>query len=721
MVGPACAGKTSRLAARLVDLISANIRPDRILVLAPQQAQAKFFRAALAQVKGAHQARGEPDINTIYGLAQQHVSLFFPLIAERAGFAHPQHEPVMMNVEAAQYFLDQIVSPRSADFDDLKLFRPRLLGQILDCLNKAAECGFGLEEIAERLGSAWSGDSQRLVSYRRVQEVALEFRRYCLDHSLLDFSLQIETFSRHLLDAPSYRDYITARYRHVLADNVEENPPVMHDFLAQVLKTCDSALLAEDDPGGYRIFLGADVESARTLRVYCDDVQVLEHSYTAAPEVVAFGKALSAQFAPSPAHPSPPSPPASLPEGEGGDLRVALGDVPGAAKYWTGMVTWVVDHVAGLAGQGVRPRDIAVLAPYVEDVLRFELQERLQPLGIRVRAVRPSRPLHDHPIVRMLVTLAKLAHPEWEQFVPAADLARALSAAVDQLDVARAQLIADAAVRASNRQLLALEDQMLWQRVGMRFYERYAILQQWLAGERAQNTDNRAQMGNWVERLSPALPLDLFWQQLFTDVLSQPGFGLHQNREGALVADKLIRSARAFREVFERAGLTPQTLPMMRSVVESSGDQSPVAVPAFDLGLEYINMLGEDIIAAQYAPEREPDIDDDDAVLVTPAYTYLINNFRSRYQFWLDIQSLGWYERVYQPLTHPYVLSRRWERGRAWTEEDEHRTRQMMLSKVIGGLTYRCADKLYLVSSQLSISGQEESGPLARAIQRVLS
>ncbi|MCL5997511.1 MAG: hypothetical protein M1546_15855 [Chloroflexi bacterium] len=685
--GPAGAGKTSRLVARLVALISANIRPDRILVLVPQQAQAAAFRAALAQIKGRFRARGEPDITTIYGLAQQHVSLFFPLIAERAGFTHPQHEPVMINVEAAQYFLDQIVAPRAADFDDLKLFRPRLLGQILDSMNKAAECGFGLDEIAERLGAAWSGDSQRLVSFRRVQEVALDFRRYCLDHSLLDFSLQMETFAQHLLDTSSYRDYITARYRHVLADNVEENPPVMHDFLAEVLKTCDSAWLAEDDPGGYRLFLGADVESARTLRALCDEVVSLDHSYTAAPEAVAFGRALRQRFGP-PARPSSvPSLP--LPPEEGVALREALGDAPGTTKYWTGMVDWVVNHIVDLAGRGVHPREIAVLAPYVEDVLRFELQERLHPHDIRVRLVRPSRPLHDHPIVRMLVICASLAHPEWGQPVLVSDLTRALSVAVDQLDVARAQLIADAALKASTRQLVPLEDPALWQRVGMRFFERYSLLQQWLTGTADQ--------------------LDLFWQRLFTDVLSQPGFGLHQDREGALVCDKLFRSARTFREVFERAQLTAQELPAAR----------PATAP-FDIGLEYINTLGEDIIAAQYAPEREPDIADDDAVLVTPAYTYLINNFRSRYQFWLDINSLGWYERVYQPLTHPYVLSRRWARGRVWTEEDEHRSRQLMLNKVIGGLTYRCAGKLYLVSSQLSISGQEEAGPLARAIQKVL-
>ncbi|HEY3340542.1 MAG TPA: UvrD-helicase domain-containing protein, partial [Anaerolineae bacterium] len=373
LVGPPGAGKTTRLVERLTELVDANIRPDRILVLVPQQAQARAFRATLAQLKGQSRARGEPDITTLYGLAQQHVSLYFPLIAGRAGFAQPQREPAMLNVEATQFFLDRLVEPRLADFDDLKLFRPRLLGQILDSMNKAAECGFGLDEIAMRLSAAWSGESQRLVSFQRVQDVALDFRRYCLEHSLLDFSLQIDTFAQHLLKAPTYQDYITARYRHVIADNLEENPPVMHDFLAQLLQTCDSALLAEDDPGGYRIFLGADVQSARTLRADCDELIVLDRTYTGAPEVVAFGEALSAQFE------AMPHAEAEEPIVSAIDVRAALGDQPGDAKYWTGMVSWIVDHITTLVEQGVPPKDIAVLAPYVEDMLRFELQERLQP------------------------------------------------------------------------------------------------------------------------------------------------------------------------------------------------------------------------------------------------------------------------------------------------------------------------------------------------------
>ena len=43
------------------------------------------------------------------------------------------------------------------------------------------------------------------------------------------------------------------------------------------------------------------------------------------------------------------------------------------------------------------------------------------------------------------------------------------------------------------------------------------------------------------------------------------------------------------------------------------------------------------------------------------------------FQFWLDIGSLGWWERLYQPLTNPYVFRKNWVRGAIWTEQEEYK------------------------------------------------
>jgi hypothetical protein len=90
------------------------------------------------------------------------------------------------------------------------------------------------------------------------------------------------------------------------------------------------------------------------------------------------------------------------------------------------------------------------------------------------------------------------------------------------------------------------------------------------------------------------------------------------------------------------------------------------------------------------------------------------------YQFWLDVGGHGWAERLYQPLTHPYVLSRRWPVGAPWTDVEEFESSQEALFRLTLGLIRRCRRKIYLGLSDLGESGFELKGPLLRAIQRVL-
>jgi hypothetical protein len=692
--GPPRRGKTARLADQLVAWLERGVRPDRILALSASRPQAARFREALGEAAG-HGTYGQPRIGTFYGLAQQHVGLFFPLVAQAAGFADPRREPTFIDIEASQYLLNRIVDPRITDFDELRLTRARLLGQLLDNAHKAALAGFGLDEVAARLSAAWSGDPRRLKAYQRAQEIALEFRRYCLDHGALDFSLQHEVFARHLLTEPAYQKFIADQCRFLLVDNLEELPPIAHDFIKLALADCEEAIIVEDDPGGYRLFLGADPASARRLRTACDLVEEAPAAVES-PPMAAFGRALAAVVA------APAEIPVGTPPSGSRWPRVTL--LAARNKFWVSMVQAAADQIITLTGQGVPAREIAVLAPYVEDVLRFELEERLRGAGLRVRAVRPSRPLYDHPVARGLVTLARLGHPELAAIetraagVSAHEIARALTVSIAGLDPARAKVLADGANRVEAGRLVMIADKAVWDRAGMRFRERYEALSRWLATWRTAGLE-----GN-----TP--PLDIWWQTLFAEMLSQPGYGFAGDGDGANVADKLARSARVFREALEATNVAP----------------------AQSLAADYVGLLSEGVMAAQYAPECEIE-GSEDGVLLAPVYTYLTGDYRSQAQIWLDVNTSGWYERIHQALTHPYVLSRQWQAMQArfeaegqgaemmrWSEQDEHRARQDMLRRVIVGLCDRCGERLFLASSQLGLSGQEEAGALARALQRLL-
>ncbi|MFN8433101.1 MAG: hypothetical protein U0V18_03730, partial [Anaerolineales bacterium] len=180
--------------------------------------------------------------------------------------------------------------------------------------------------------------------------------------------------------------------------------------------------------------------------------------------------------------------------------------------------------------------------------------------------------------------------------------------------------------------------------------------------------------------------------------LSQPDFGFHTNLDAVRIAASLVESIKKFRNAME-----------------------PIqALTDFDLGMEYITMLQDGVIAAQYLESWRSE--DKEAVLVAPAYTFLMMNRPAAFQFWLDPGSDGWSQRVSQPLTHPYVLSRYWDSssGRVWLDSDEVEMEIETLSRLVGGLLARCREKVFLALSDLGAAGFEQRGALLRAFQKVL-
>ena len=181
---------------------------------------------------------------TVGGLARRGIELFWPLVAGEAGFAHPDAPPTFLTIETAQYYMAHLVRPLVDDegyFDSVVIERNRLYSQILDNLSKAALVGFPHEGIGERLSEAWVGEPGQLRVYQDVQDCASRFRSFCLEHNLLDFSLQVELYREVLWPLPAYQDYLQRTYRHLIFDNLEEDTPFTCDLLEAWLPELDSA------------------------------------------------------------------------------------------------------------------------------------------------------------------------------------------------------------------------------------------------------------------------------------------------------------------------------------------------------------------------------------------------------------------------------------------------------------------------------------------------
>jgi hypothetical protein len=256
---------------------------------------------------------------------------------------------------------------------------------------------------------------------------------------------------------------------------------------------------------------------------------------------------------------------------------------------------------------------------------------------------------------------------------------------LDGLDLVRAQLLTEIVYRQRELSLSPFDEivEEVQERITFTVGNRYSILRDWL-------TEYRAGL---------PLPLDHFFRKLFGEVLSQPGFGYHKDYDSVRVAGNLVESVKNFRQAME-----PSFVGKDR--------------PNFDIGKEYIAMLDEGVIAASYFEAWRSE--NKNAVLVSPAYTFLLMNRPVKYQFWLDPGARAWFQRLVQPLTHPYVLSRGWQPGRTWTDADEVQVSTEDMAHLTSGLLLRLRERLYLGIAELGESGFEERGELLRAFQKVI-
>jgi hypothetical protein len=369
------------------------------------------------------------------------------------------------------------------------------------------------------------------------------------------------------------------------------------------------------------------------------------------------------------------------PDGNG-QARAAISFT--TVRYSHLVTRWAADEIASLIAEGVSPSEIVVLAPFMPDVLRFTLEYELGQRRVPFRSHRPSRALRDEPATRTLLTLAKLAHTAWLRIPPLTeDVSRSLMHAIEGMDMVRAHLLTGAALRQGDGPLLLGFERLppaLQTRISFVLGERYERLRTWLA--------------SYAD--GPLAELDHFLARLFGEVLSQPGFGFHRSLDAGRTTAILIESVQKFRDVA----------------------QPVLAQAGIPLGREYVAMVEEGLLAAAYVDGHATD--DQEAVLLSPAFTFLMRNQPVDFQFWLDVNSNDWSRRIYQPLTHPYVLSRQWEPGRPWQDSDEEAASQDSLYRLTQGLLRRCRKQIYLGFSDVGPRGWEERGPLMRAIQKVL-
>lgn len=669
LLAPAGSGKTTTLHHRLLHLLQQGEPAYTILVLVAEDEQREDFLDFLHQNDVGPYA--DLKITTYTYMAREMVTLFWPLVARPAGFAKPFQPPTPLTYDLAQLLMWQQITPllENGAFADLRLRPQQIVSQLIDTLNRAALSGLSLDQAIERTIKTWSGLNDDLRHLHEAKTAARTFREHCRQNNLLDLSLTIRTFDTQLVHHQEFHRYFSERYRHMIVDNVEEQTPAGQNFIAELMNKTVSTTIAYDAGGGYKRFLSADPLNANQFHTLSQNTFHFDHSFTTTEPLDHLANLVENDLILGGT---------KKPSNRAGEAIIAR--IQG--RYRHEMIAQLPHVLRELIDDhDVHPRDIALVTPYLDGALRYGIEQAFQQANIPYYLLRRRSSPRDEPRIRAWLTWLALAHPNWGIVPSPYDVTEALTLSIAGLDPARAQLITEALYRPEIPALLTVLE--LSERVEQRTGRGIASLVE--------------QLRQWLAEHGGDYPLDTFLHRLFNDLLAQPPYQPTPDVAGAAVCDWLVRTASKLRQASPALGLT-------------SPDE---------MGRAFINGINQGLVTADPPELGEPP--DLNGVMISTVYGFVLSGRTAHVQIWLESAATGWWDIPRQPLSNVFVLNQSWPEDRLWTMDQDFKTRNQLLARIIRGLTTRCTGNIILANSDLDRRGQRQDSPLWRALQPALT
>ena len=533
----------------------------------------------------------------------------------------------------------------------------------------------------------------------------LQWRNWCWERGFLTYGITTELYYRHLLPNPYYQQYLTRRFRLVLADDVDDYPAIARDLFEFLLDQGAVGAFTYNSDSAARLGLGADPNYLKKLSQRCAIATLRQHSSSLA-ETLAEPVVESV---------TQPMVLLNLPE------SVQTLQTTSRADLLRQTAKLIIQAVQS---KEVQPQEIAVIAPGLDAIARYTLVEILSKQGIPVESLNDQRPLISSPIIRALLTLLALVYPglgrlvdrdavaemlvvlstrqevrgtrlEGELSVGSIDLepkeksnlSPRTSYLLPLIDPVRSGLIADYCFEPhpDRPNLLPVTVYDRWDRLGYAATGAYEQIVDWI----------EQQKSHWQQRLlpSPISLLDRAIQKFLWNGSNLPYDQLAALRE-------LLETAQHYWEVDTR----------LRQIehyrVESSNENTtPNATIA-----QFIQLLRRGAITANPYPVR-PIGPASRAVTLATIFQYRSSRRFHRWQFWLDAGSPLWLSGGAATLYGaPLFLQHRF--GKPWTAEEEMNANDERLKRIMRDLLGRVGERVYLCHSELAVNGQEQNGPL---------
>lgn len=598
---------------------------------------------------------------TPVGFITDEVMLFFPLIFEdlklKAQF------PLRLRPETEQELATQLWRNEPDWLELCELDHEyRLVRQTLDLMQLAGASGVPTEDIAVMLLqglSAHNLGSDRQLE-QRMGELLLSWRSWCLDRGLLTYGLIYELYWRYLLPNPKYQGHLNSRYQAVFADDVDDYPAIARDLFEVMLDRGAVGVFTYNPHGKTRLGLNADPDYLAGLASRCHQEQLTPSTPNLSMAFADMAVKLVTETAYL----------VSAPETIQSIQTISRAE----------LLRQTAEIIIQAVQQGLKPSQIAIIAPGLDEIARYSLIEILAAKNIAVTPLNEQRPIISSPQVRSLLTLLGLVYSNLGRLVERDAIAEMLIVfSKSQIDPVRAGLIADYCYQYLPEYpcLSPVETFPRWDRLGHQATNAYQKIVSWIEGSKIRQQQQSFLTPTIL--LSEAIEHFLTSSSLTSDRLA--------------ILRELMETAQHFWEIDRRLRQNEPSF------------QTQTATVA-----QFIQLLRRGTITAnprplrQFSPKKE-------AVTLATVFQYRQERSSHRWQFWLDASSPLWSQGGAATLFAAPLFLKQWT-GKTWMPEDEYAQDRERLERILRDVMARATEKIFLCHSDLGVNGTEQTGAL---------
>lgn len=680
LTGTSRCGKTRRLVEEFAKLVKIgfthkknrlNTLTPAILVLAANDDNRRELTEKLSKaMEGSY-----PVIcKTTIGFISDEVMLFWPLLFEKLNLK--AQFPLMLRPETEQELATRLWRSRLNQGEITKAQGEyRFVRRTLDLLQLAGASSIAAEDISGILQQAFPGDSATNADQQLIGELIISWRQWCLDRGLLTYGIVYELYWRYLLREKTYQQHLHQRYQAILADDMDDYPAIARDLAEVLLSQGAKGVFTFNSDGQVRLGLNADPNYIKGLAVHCH-IEYLEQKSGLAAQVGDSIMELVSNNA----------------------MNITLGEeiksIQTISRAQLLRNTGEVIIKAVKNGE-IKPEEVAIIAPGLDEIARYTLIEILTHQGIPVKPLNEQRPLISHPIVRALLTLLGLIYPGLGNLIDSEGIAEMLvvltrkpqqspqsSILIADIDMVRGQILADHCyhLEIEHPKLLAVENYPRWDRLGQKATNAYEDIREWIETTKSLV---RQQEINTVVILDRAIKKFV------------PNNSLPYNQLEAL--RKLTETAQHFWEVEKR----------LRQ------NEACLTLPTTTLA-QFIQLLRRGTISANAHPgsSLKPH---EKALTIATIYQYRAWRGNHRWQFWLDVSSNLWDQGGATSLFAAPIFWQDWD-GEPWTSEAEIKIHEEAKLRILQDLLARTNERVYLCHSDLAVNGVEQVGSLSSLV-----